>query len=129
MRLIDYDGMFVPSMRGKLSAAESGHPAYQHPARVSNGSWFDEHLDGVSALVILTTLAATTKELWAARDDEGLLLGSDDLAAPGDSEMLERMSRSSDPAPRLVALLRDALARPLGACAQIDEAARVAVST
>jgi tetratricopeptide (TPR) repeat protein len=125
MRLIDYDGMYVPEMRSELEAAESGHPAYQHPARATDPGWFGSHLDGISALVILTTLAGATQALWAERDDEGLLLGSDDLAAPSSSVMFERLSRSPDPTPELVRLLRDALACSLGPCSQIDEAARV----
>ena len=72
MRLIDYDGMFIPSMKGQLGAVESGHVAYQHPARQVDGrSWFDEHIDGISGLVILTSLAGLTRELWEVRDSEG----------------------------------------------------------
>jgi DNA-binding CsgD family transcriptional regulator len=86
----------------------------------------DEHVDGVSALVILATLAGVTRELWdAARrsDDEGLLLKSHDLVDPEASEMLDRLSRSPEPAGRLVRLLRDALAAPLGPCPQLEEGA------
>ena len=33
IKLIDYDGMFVPALAGKPSG-EVGHPAYQHPQRL-----------------------------------------------------------------------------------------------
>jgi eukaryotic-like serine/threonine-protein kinase len=126
MRLVDYDGMFVPRMRGVLGAVESGHPAYQHPQRQAEGAPFDGHMDGVSGLVILTALAGATPALWSSRRDrDRLLLGEEDLAAPRDSEMLERLSRSPDPVPKLVRLIRSALANPVGACPQLDEAARL----
>jgi hypothetical protein len=125
MRLIDYDGMFVPSMDGHLAAVELGHPAFQHPARQMAGAPFDAYIDGVSGLVILASLGGLTTELWDMRDDEGLLLGSDDLAAPNDSELLSRLSRSPEPAPQLVRLLRQALAKPLGPCPELDEAAQL----
>ncbi len=32
LRLVDYDGMYVPAMKG-LTAGELGHPNYQHPDR------------------------------------------------------------------------------------------------
>jgi hypothetical protein len=125
MRLIDYDGVFVPTMRGRLGAIEWGHPAYQHPARIRDGAPFDEHLDGVSALVILVSLACLTPELWRIRNTEGLVVGSADLQDPAGSELLEEMSRRPDPAPTLVALLRRALERPPGPCGELDEAAQL----
>jgi hypothetical protein len=125
MRLIDYDGMFVPSMRGRLDAAERGHPAYQHPERKADGAPFDECVDGVSGLVILASLAGLTPELWRDRNPEGLVLGSDDLADPGRSELLKRLGRGPDPARELARLLEQALARPLGACPELDQAARL----
>jgi Protein of unknown function (DUF2934) len=123
IRLIDYDGMFVPAMRTQLSVSEQGHPAYQHPRRPETNDLFDEHLDGVSALVILTTLAAWRPELWRDRDDEGLLLTSRDLREHTHSVVLDELSHSPSPAPRLVELLREALDAPVGPCPQLERAA------
>jgi hypothetical protein len=36
VKLIDYDGMWVPTLAGKKSG-EVGHPAYQHPQRLPQG--------------------------------------------------------------------------------------------
>jgi DNA-binding CsgD family transcriptional regulator len=125
MRLIDYDGMFVPSMDG-LGACEGGHPAYQHPARSGpNPAPFDAHLDGVSALVILATLGGLTPELWNDRAEDGLILRSDDLADPGNSPVYDRLASTSRRSGQVVDLLREALANEPGPCPQLDAAARV----
>jgi hypothetical protein len=51
--LVDYDGMYVPSMAGS-PANELGHRNYQHPARNANN--FGPQLDNFSAWVIYTSL-------------------------------------------------------------------------
>ena len=63
IRLIDYDGMYVPPLKGRGSH-EKGHPAYQHPER--DGKDFDERVDRFPALVIHTTLLAVAQQpaLW-----------------------------------------------------------------
>lgn len=43
--LVDYDGMFVPSMQGQ-KARELGSPDYRHPLRTDAD--FDEHIDDFS---------------------------------------------------------------------------------
>lgn len=55
LRLVDYDGMFVPSMTG-LQANELGHRNYQHPKR--SAEHFNHHLDTFAAWSILTSLTA-----------------------------------------------------------------------
>ncbi len=47
LRLVDYDGMFVPALRGQASH-ELGHPNYQHPQRTAQS--YDENLDNFAAL-------------------------------------------------------------------------------
>ena len=51
--LIDYDGMFVPNLAGKL-AQEGGGKSYQHPKRSAED--YDRHLDDFSILVIWLSL-------------------------------------------------------------------------
>jgi serine/threonine protein kinase len=53
IRLIDYDGMFVPSIKGE-KAFELGGKDYQHPKRTANT--FNENLDDFSVLIIYTSL-------------------------------------------------------------------------
>ncbi|ETR64781.1 MAG: hypothetical protein OMM_15354, partial [Candidatus Magnetoglobus multicellularis str. Araruama] len=53
--LIDYDGMYVPSLKC-FTAIETGGSAYQHPKRNIND--FNETLDHFSILVIKLSLYA-----------------------------------------------------------------------
>ena len=53
LKLIDYDGMFVPELAGR-KANELGSPCYQHPHR--DFHFFNKNLDDFSLLVIQITL-------------------------------------------------------------------------
>jgi hypothetical protein len=55
LRLVDYDGMYVPSMNGYL-ANELGHRNYQHPERAAHH--FGAYLDNFSAWVIFASIRA-----------------------------------------------------------------------
>jgi serine/threonine protein kinase len=54
LKLIDYDGMYVPGIRLGHSP-DVGHPNYQHPKRKPTD--YNEMSDGFSALVIYTALS------------------------------------------------------------------------
>lgn len=83
LRLVDYDGMFVPSLEGH-PAHELGHPNYQHPAR--SGSHFGPFLDNFSLWVIRNSLLAIidSPEIWRriSGGDECLLFRRADFANP-----------------------------------------------
>ena len=51
--LVDYDGMYVPAMKGQ-KARELGSPDFRHPLRTEND--FDEHIDDFSIVSILFSL-------------------------------------------------------------------------
>ena len=53
--LVDYDGMYVPSMKGQ-KAREIGSPDFRHPKRTEND--FDEHIDDFAISSILLSLKA-----------------------------------------------------------------------
>ena len=53
--LVDYDGMYVPAMKGQ-KARELGSPDFRHPARTDDD--FDEHIDDFSLASILLSLKA-----------------------------------------------------------------------
>ena len=53
--LVDYDGMYVPAMKGQ-KARELGSPDFRHPQRTEND--FDEHIDNFSLSSILLSLEA-----------------------------------------------------------------------
>jgi len=55
LRLVDYDGMYVPAMKNFM-ASELGHPNYQHPARAPHH--FGPYLDNFSAWVIYASIKA-----------------------------------------------------------------------
>lgn len=53
--LVDYDGMYVPAMKGQ-KARELGSPDFRHPLRTEND--FDEHIDDFPLVSILLSLRA-----------------------------------------------------------------------
>jgi tetratricopeptide (TPR) repeat protein len=59
LRLVDYDGMYVPQLAGQPSN-ELGHPNYQHPAR--KGSDFNAQLDNFSAWIIYSSLISLAED-------------------------------------------------------------------
>lgn len=93
LKLVDYDGMFVPQLRG-LPANESGHPNYQHPLRQSQ---FDSELDRFSALVILVALEALALNptLWRSAYNTGdnLLFKQADFLDPASSRLFGELKR------------------------------------
>ncbi|GAA1928280.1 hypothetical protein [Streptantibioticus ferralitis] len=87
LRLVDYDGMYVPALSGR-EGTERGHRNYQSPARGDED--FDSHMDRFSAWVIFLALKAVAADarLWAQlheRHGEYLLLAEDDFKNPSAS--------------------------------------------
>ncbi len=113
IRLVDYDGMFLPGFRGERSP-ELGHKNYQHPERSSEH--YDENVDNFPSLVIYLSLLATAADpgLWDFHDEDNLILTRKDYADPGSSEVLGRLKRSPDQAvARLAERLEGYCALPL----------------
>jgi len=98
LRLVDYDGMFVPALAGD-SSMELGHPNYQHPSR--SAAHFNAALDNFSAWVIFLSLYGTsvTPELWdsTGRMEECLLFRRKDFEAPYASQVIQRLAGAPDP--------------------------------
>ena len=119
VKLIDYDGMFVPALAGNKSG-EVGHPNYQHPQRLREGTYNGE-VDRVPLLAVATALRALTfggRELWERCDNgDNLLFKETDLRAPAESELFRELAAMPDP---LVKTLSGRLAR---ACADRLETA------
>ena len=92
LRLIDYDGMFVPDLAGN-PPNELGHPAYQHPRR-SLGD-YSATMDAFSEWIIFgTALAlAADPQLWtlAGAGDDRLVFGRNDYSGPSRSEAFRAM--------------------------------------
>ena len=51
--LVDYDGMYVPAMKGQ-KARELGSPDFRHPKRTEDD--FDEHIDDFSIISLIINL-------------------------------------------------------------------------
>ena len=72
--LIDYDGMYVPSMKGQR-AKEIGTPPFTHRDRTIND--FNEYIDDYAAILILLILRIIAK--YPARFDDYLINDSRDF--------------------------------------------------
>ena len=96
-RLIDYDGMFVPSFAGKPSH-EIGHRNYQHPARTESD--FGPHLDNFSGWIVYLSLIACSVDpsLWGrfGRGEEHLLFRKEDFEAPRYSRLFRSLLHVKD---------------------------------
>ena len=111
LKLVDYDGMFVPQLRG-MPSHEIGHPNYQHPRR--NDRDFGPHLDNFSEWVIHLSLVALSvqPELWdlTGGSDEQLLFSRKDFADPRSSKVLKALGESpSEPLRQMSATFRSIL--------------------
>ncbi len=94
IRLVDYDGMYVPELDGK-PAIERGERNYQSPHRTTAD--FHPMLDRFPAITIYLALVALTtapRLLPLSSDDkmDQLLLREKDLKAPENSKLLRCMS-------------------------------------
>ena len=96
IRLVDYDGMFLPQFRGERSA-ELGHKHFQHPQRGAGD--YDENIDNFPSLVVYLSLLAVAADpdLWTFHNEDNLVLTRQDYADPGASEVFARLKRSPDP--------------------------------
>ena len=97
LALVDYDGMFVPSMEGQ-KARELGSPDFRHPLRDENQ--FDSHIDDFAIASIALSLKAialdpSLLEKYGAADR--LLFSAEDYRNLGESNVLKALvSLSSD---------------------------------
>jgi hypothetical protein len=99
LRLIDYDGVFVPALAGR-GATEVGHRNYQHPRR--GPADYGPHLDHFAAWSIYISLRALAIEpgLWSrlGGGDEALLLRREDYERPATSAAFAALEALPDPA-------------------------------
>lgn len=105
LRLVDYDGMYVPALKGQ-GATENGHRNYQSPTRTSAD--FGPVMDRFSAWVIYLSLVATATDptLWdQLHEDQGefLILKEDDFKEPRSSLAWSLLLTHADPDLRALA--------------------------
>jgi hypothetical protein len=111
LRLVDHDGIFVPTMEG-WSASEVGHQHYQHPRR--SAQHFDSKLDDFSALVIYLSLLSLAERpnLWNEHHDENLLFTKSDFADPASSELFKKIREIGPEHAKFADVLADAASGP-----------------
>jgi hypothetical protein len=97
LKLVDYDGMFVPALAGKRST-ELGQRNYQHPGRTEVD--FGPYLDNFSGWVIYVSLVALSvyPNLWQTfgGGDDCLLFRRKDFEDPDHSALLQTLARSNN---------------------------------
>lgn len=94
LRLVDYDGMYVPDLKGRNSN-ELGHRNYQHPAR--SDEHFGAYLDHFSAWLIHGSLLCIARDqtLWRGLRD-CLILNQKDFLRPDRSMAFSILEHHND---------------------------------
>ena len=117
IKLIDYDSLFVPKLRGQPDKIR-GLPEYQHPVRFTadERTQATEKLDYFSELVIcLSFLALSEKpDLWRSFEDKterGLLFAEADFKNPGQSAIFRELANLSPDVQQLASTLKDFCAK------------------
>ncbi len=89
--LVDYDGMYVPAMKGQ-NARELGSPNFRHPLRTDND--FNSHIDDFPLVTIALSLKAIALKPVLFRNNTGecgLLLNESDFRDIKASKILEEL--------------------------------------
>ena len=94
--LVDYDGMYVPAMKGQ-KARELGSPDFRHPQRTEND--FNEHIDDfslVSMLLSITAISLDPQLLHRYGTNNRLILSSDDYLTLYNSKQVSKCKVLND---------------------------------
>ena len=96
IRLIDYDGMWVPTLKGQKSN-ETGHPDFQNPRRTQND--FHQDIDKFAASVIQISISALQYDpsLWKKYNNgDNLLFRRGDFVDPNKSPLITDLRALND---------------------------------
>ena len=121
LRLVDFDGVWIPQLAGHSPPTEYGHPNYQRPGLREWDRW----LDTFSALVIYLSLVALSKDpgLWLALyNSKNLLFSRTDFFAPYETQVWKQLAALRDPQ-------LDELARRLKECCAADWVSEASLET
>lgn len=129
LKLVDYDGLCVPSLVGRRNL-EVGVEPYQHPDR-NEQTPLSLDLDNFSALVIYVALRALAADpsLWAKYVEapvyDKLLFRREDFQAPGASPLYHDLRKSPDQDVRELTEQLFDLAQPgIGQTPRLEDVAR-----
>lgn len=110
LKLIDYDGMFVPDLAGN-PPNELGHPAYQHPNR--SPADYSASMDTFSTWIIHGSVLALAEapELWrmTGAGDERILFGRSDYIQPTNSEIFRALEEAEGAAAQFASFVQNQL--------------------
>jgi hypothetical protein len=131
IKLVDYDGMFVPAFAG-LPSPEDGHPNYQHPCRGSRN--FGPQLDNFSAWSVYLSILTVARDrtAWEALGfgDDCLALRRADYVRPSASAAFGTLEAAADPDVRKIGkFVRSLLAHEPEALPKLENRARVIVTS
>jgi len=121
LRLVDYDGIWVPDLDG-CPPNEVGHPDYQHPERIGKG-FYTAAGDSFSALVIYLSLIALAADpgLWSFHAGENLILRADDFKDAGRTGVWPKLKSSRAPeVQRLAGVLEKACRGPVAGVPSLE---------
>ena len=124
VRLVDYDGIFLPQFKDERSP-ELGHKNYQHPDR--SAEHYDENVDNFPSLVIYLSLLALASDpsLWSFHNEDNLIFTRSDYANPSASELLLRLKRSRNlTVVKLAERLQEYCSLPVGQVPNLETALR-----
>ncbi len=96
MKLIDYDGIYVPAFNNQISK-ELGTDSFQHPLRKSKD--FNANIDHFSILTIYTSLIALSinPDLFIKyNDQQNLIFTKEDFLNPENSELFRTLSNMKE---------------------------------
>ena len=116
IKLIDYDSLSVPALRGQPDTI-LGLPEYRHPQRVTGAGDAREKVDYFSELVIYLSFVALAEkpELWdrfGRRTEKGLLFTAEDFRNPDQSEIFQELENLSPNVRQLASKLKEFCAKP-----------------
>ena len=112
IKLIDYDSLFVPALRGQPDSIIVGLPEYQHPQRIAGGGGANEKVDYFSELVIYLSILSLAEKpnLWSQfgdRTERGLLFTVEDFKNPDQSDVLRELENLSPAVKELASKLKE----------------------
>ena len=111
IKLIDYDSLFVPALRGQPDNIV-GFQEYQHPQRMIGGGQASEKVDYFSELVIYLSLQSLAEkpDLWSQfgdRTEKGLLFIAEDFKHPDQSDVFRELENLSPDVKHLASKLKE----------------------
>ena len=116
IKLIDYDSLFVPALRGQPDNIV-GLPEYQHPQRMAGGGSASEKVDYFSELVIYLSLLSLAEkpDLWSQFGDQteyGLLFTAEDFKNPDQADVFRELENLPPDVKQLALKLKEFCTKP-----------------